>query len=75
MRPNPLAVHQIRKNVFHGFGLYPTRKSVEPTFLVPSVFAQSRWIVRRLTLMERLLAYDLPEHFANLFVLEFAVGV
>ena len=35
---------------------------MEPTFLVPSVFAQSRWIVRRLTLMERLLAYDLPEH-------------
>jgi hypothetical protein len=59
-RPEPPRVLQLRPKLFHGFGLYPVLPQ-EPQFLVPSVFSPSGWVIRRLTLVERLLVMDFSD--------------
>ena len=53
------APSQLGKNIFHYKGFYPF-DAVSPRFVVPSVFAASKWVKRVLSLAELLDVYDIP---------------
>ncbi len=59
--PEPPTALELRPGVYHGFGLFPVGLGITPLFILPSVFAKTGYVKRRLTLPERLLCYDFPK--------------
>ena len=52
-------VAKVTHGCFHPRGLFPT-ESIDPCFVIPCVFAKSRWVKRRLSTVEKLGVFDVP---------------
>ena len=58
-------VTKVTHGCYHFRGHFPSQVS-NPEFLIPCVFAKSRWVKRRLSVKELLGTYDVPIHIIQL---------